>query len=154
MDATGHPVKRSSRLWIKQVTDPSNKLQVYNWQVYLPLRGDVIRVFATIEYENEEFTRLLTETYRETRSGYLILDPGIRPHRNSTQTDRDARVITWYTFQDKIYRKTKAGEVTVEEDLHLLGYDIHSRPRYRLKQNKDLEGCIAERTRKRKPTRT
>ena len=118
------------------------------------MRGNVIRAFATIYYENEDFTRLLTKTYRKTRSGYLILDPGIRPHGNSTQTDRDSRVITWYTFQGVIYRKTKAGEVTVEEDLLLLGYDIHSRPEYRLKQNKELDGCIAERTRKRKPTRT
>ena len=83
----------------------------------------------------------------------MILEPGIRPHRNSTQTD-PSRVITWYTFQGVIYRKTQAGEVTVEEDLLVLGYDIHSRAVYRLKQNKELDGCIAERTRKRKPTRT
>ena len=128
-------------------------MQVYNWQVYLPLRGNVVRYFATIEYETDEFTRLLSQTFRETRSGYLILDPSIRPHGHSPQTD-DSRVITWHNSQGVIYRKTKAGEVSVEDDLLLLGIDIHSRPVYRLKQKKDLEGCIAERTRKRKPTRT
>ena len=112
--------------------------------MYQRLRGDIITHFANIYYKHNSLTKIINRSYRETRSGYLVLDRGIRPHGSSTQTERDPRVNLWYNFQGVIYRKTKAGEVTVEEDLILIRHNHPFPPEYRLKQDKGLDGSNEE----------
>ncbi len=140
MDRAGDAVRRSPRLaigaWIKQVTEDTNELRLYGESLYRCKGNGVLTFFGLIYFEHAGIVQVGNRKYRPTRSGYLILDPGIRPHGPAALRGYQSRVITWYIFENIIYRKTKTLEVTVEEDLVLTRNPNHRYPVCQLKQDK------------------
>ncbi len=139
MDRAGDADRRSPRLaigeWRKQVTEETNELSLYGNSLYRCKGNGFLKLLGDIYYEHAGIVQVGNTKYRPTRSGYLILDPGIRQYGPAALRGYQSRVITWYIFENIIYRKTKTLEVTVEEDLVLTRSPNHLYPTYLLKQD-------------------
>ena len=100
-------------------TDANELFLFGSWLKQRRENSDTFKIVGNVYYKNQHRlpTQLNGRHYWETRSRHLIQDRYYSPIENRLQPETHPRIITWYGFQGLVYKKTKAGEITIEATL-------------------------------------